>query len=255
MFASIIFLFVANKYYNEKNRERVQAVAENYNKEIMDKAAEGKRIEDEKRAEEQAIYNKNKGKKLIYSPMGDSLSNGSFASTENTKFVAVLSQLIKEKMGYDVQLENGAVKPGSGLKDNGIPNSQKVIFKHPNLVTIEFGTNDSSKVMDNAYSSPEEFKVRLSNLIDSIKSNADTKIILVTTWKSGYPVYDDIIKSVGEEKNIPVADISPIWHRNDTFGPEGRTTFIGKSDNWHPNDLGHKLIAETIFDKAYEILK
>lgn len=210
--------------------------------------------------EEKKRFEQHKGEKLIYSPMGDSLAKGAFATTEDKRYVAVLAKEIEQKLGYDVVVKKGVTYDGTGVKDGGLTHVSQLVSESPDLVTIEYGVNDANKNQKKAYTTPEEFKKNLSTLVDDILSKSTKKpiIILTTTWNNGEnsKLYDPIIAKVAEDKNIPLANIIPVWqYRNDTFGPEGRKTVYGTSDAWHPNDKGHKEIAESIFEVAKKELK
>lgn len=245
-----------NKIINAHAKAKIE-FKENIKKEQKDEAEK----QALKLAEEKAAYDKHKGEKLIYSPMGDSLAFGVGVTNENKKYVSLLAQQINKKLGYEVEVSEGAVFPGKGLKDEGIPNLPNVIAEQPDFVTIEFGTNDLNENNKNSYSSPQEFKEQLEYLIDTLKDESakPLKILLVTTWNSGQKslAYDYVIASVAKEKNIPVANIQSVWqNRTDTFGPKGYEDFTGAlSDGWHPNDQGHEEIAKLMFDKTYDILK
>lgn len=252
-------------YGNHRFDTKVQTTVENAQKEIAkDNAAQvakQKKEEEAKIKEKQRIYNKHKGEKLSYSPMGDSLTLGQGASEEGKRYTSLLSQMIERELGYDVQLNDGVVAAGRGLKDAGIPNLQKIIDEEPDFVTIEFGTNDLDSNKQNTFSTPEEFEERLQEVIDALNSELteSPKIILVTTWRSGEKslTYDKVIEGVGEKNNIPVVNIQSVWrNRSDTFVAEGYVDYLGVTgDGLHPNDKGYQLIAEKIFEKAYETLK
>ena len=214
-------------------------------------------VNGEKEAKQSSFSHK--GDKLVYSPMGDSLAAGYYATEHHQRYAEVLSKLMEEKLGYDVQLKPGAVKGGTGLKDMAIPNLAKVVSEKPDLITIEFGTNDLKQQKKKAYSNPADFKKRLEYVIEYLNTHLSNKpkIILVTTWarKESF-TYDKIIEEVGKDKNLPVVNIQSVWqNRTDTRGPKGVQTYKGVSDNWHPNNKGHQEIAKAIFEKASAILK
>ncbi|MBT2718320.1 SGNH/GDSL hydrolase family protein [Bacillus sp. ISL-57] len=243
----------------EKTQVELKAYAKVHAEEEKKLELEEAKTKAKKRAEEKRVFEEHKGEKLVYSPMGDSLALGLHATKENKKYTSLLSEMIENKMGYDVQRADGAVDGGKGLVDLGIPELPNVLNEFPDFVTIEFGTNDSDENLD-AYSTPEEFKERLEYVINNLKSNSKKpKILLVTTWNLGEKslIYDDIIETVGKENEVPVVNIQSVWqNRTKTYGPEGYKDLFGnESDNWHPNDQGHKEIADIIFDKAYNILK
>ncbi|PGV53340.1 SGNH/GDSL hydrolase family protein [Bacillus sp. AFS037270] len=203
----------------------------------------------------QAIETKKETKKeLIYSPMGDSLTEGFAATKEGSRYTAVLAKLIEEKLGYHV-IQKGVYKSGSTLWQYGLPNFDKINEQNPDLITIEYGTNDLQH--DNRHETPYQFKYNLLLLLNKIQKD-DRKIVLVTTWNRGEKSapYDQVIKEVGLKKKIPVADISSVWeNRTDTQGPRGLQTPYGVSDNFHPNNKGHKEIAEIIFKQVYPLYK
>lgn len=260
---SVIFTFVVlifgYQHYNAELRETKNKALAAYEISVAEEEERLAKEEEARKKEEQAIYNEHKGQTLLYSPMGDSITVGGYATSEDKTYVSLVTKLIEEKLGYDVKVQEGVMKAGTGLVDYGIPNVSTLIDQEPDFVTIGYGTNDINEAL-NAYSTPEEFEERLNTLIDTInkESHKKPKIVLITTWKNGDKSfeYDAIIKRIGKEQGIPVADISTVWqNRNDTVGPAEIETPFGISDIWHPNDQGHKEIADKVFKQAYEILK
>ena len=244
--------------FNNDVKAKGQKASVAQDKYIEQLAAQKEKEEAEAKAEAKRIYESHKGQELVYSPMGDSIAEG-YLVGDKEKYVSLLTDLIEKNLGYDVKLEPIAVKSGTGIKDNGLPNVDKVIEENPDFVTIEFGTNDMNETLD-AYSEPDEFENNLSKLISKLQeSNSKMKIMLVTTWKSGNESlqYDKIIEKVGEEKKVPVANIQSTWQRrSDTVTEKFKEVSNGiKSDGWHPNVLGHELIAGKIYNKAFDVLK
>jgi len=239
-------------------KERAEFIQEEADKKAKEKAEKEKRAA-EKAAEEKRVYEAHKGESLIYSPMGDSLADGYAATTPEQRYIARFTKLLHEKMGYNVQLAEGAVKGGTGISDEALPNIDKLRAQQPDLITIQFGNNDHVKDKKDAYVTPGEFKKKLETLVDELVSfPKKPKIILITTWNSGGTslTFDQIIEDVGKEKNVEVTNIQELWQgRTDTFGPAGVPVYKGKSDEWHPNNKGHKEIAEKLFNTAYETLK
>lgn len=258
---TVLSLVLGQIHYSNKVESHTAKASAQYQVEIKEQQRIEKEKEASRIAEEKAIYEKHKGENLIYSPIGDSLALGQGATAEAKKYTALLSKMIESKMGYDVHLAKGITAGGKGLKDAGIPNLQKVINEEPDLVTIEFGTNDLNPDKEETYLPPQEFQEKLQHVIDKLNSELPKppKIILVTTWNSGGSsiTYDEIIERVGEVNNIPIANIQQSWqNRNDTFGPANYNDFMNiPSDNWHPNDHGYQLVAEMIFKEAFEVLK
>lgn len=188
-----------------------------------------------------------KGKVLKYCPMGDSLTAGFYATTEDKAFVSVLSNLLYKNMGFKVQ-KTVTAKYG-GLLSGALQHVDEVNAQNPDLVSIEFGTNDSNP---ENHVSPDMFKMKLNTLIDDITIKVDHHplIVLVTTWNKGDGYkYDEVIREVGQKRNIPVADITSIWNDASNIGPEGTKVYDGTRDNFHPNDAGMENIANAIFNE------
>lgn len=256
---SLALIFIGNYFYNEKIQATTVKAKDEFAKQALLDEREQKRIEEEKAKEAKRVFEKNKGVPLTYIPMGDSISAG-FASTKpELKFTSVLSKKIEETLGYDVELITDYAISGSGLKDNGLLNVEEVVKQKPDFVTVAFGTNDLNEKMGNAFAEPDEFKESLLNVITELQEGTpNTKILLVTTWSFGdlsYQ-YDSIISEIGEMRKVQVANIQAAWvNRSDTAGPKGSKVGTIESDGWHPNDQGHKEIANLVFKKTYDLLK
>lgn len=106
--------------------------------------------------------------------------------------------------------QKGIYKSGSTLWQFGLPNYNLINKQNPDLITIEYGTNDLQ--LGKRYETPYLFKYNLLLLLNKIQKE-NRKIILVTTWNRGArsAPYDKVIKEVGQNRNIPVADISSVW--------------------------------------------
>lgn len=251
---TVFVLFFGNSYYHQKVEKSMEqsrrAMVLEAKREKAAKLAEQKAII----AEQKAVYEKHKGETLTYIPMGDSIGEGYASYDSDHRYVEVFQDTLQEKMGFDVSIEEEIVASGKGLKDHGLPKKSIIKEHQPDLVTIEFGTNDAAPDRVEAYVDPETFEEELNSLVKYIRSvSPDTKMVLVTSWK--IEKYDYIIRKVGEDNEVPVADIADVWSRNDTVDPKGTQLKHSKSDGWHPNNLGHQLIAEAIYEQAYEILK
>jgi len=200
------------------------------------------------------LVSKNNDKKIIYAPMGDSLTEGFYASTSEKRFAEVYAKMLEENLGYEVEVKGVAGYGGTTI--NGIKGLDEIIAQNPDLITIEFGTNDSDP---NNGSNIDTFTANLNLMIESVSNinGKSTKIILVTTWNQGAKAqpFDAAIKAAGEKYGLPVADISDIWLDASNKGPEGVETFKGTSDNWHPNDAGMQKIAERIYEASESILE
>lgn len=264
LITAIVLTFGVRSYNGklEKNQAKAEQDAA-YQAKLDKKTAEENAIKLEKEkeakiAEQKEVFNKHNGETLTYIPMGDSLAAGYASYDSDHRYVSLLKNLLHEKMGYNVIIPKEIVASGKGLKDEGIPNESIIQQYKPDLVTIEFGTNDADINKKDAYADTNTFFSELNSFVKYIHSvSPSTKIILVTTWKSGgfSFKYDNIIENVGTKNNIPTANIEDIWSRSDTVDKKGTPLKNGVSDGWHPNNLGHQLIAEAIYEQAFQELK
>lgn len=191
-------------------------------------------------------YKANRGN-LTYSPMGDSLTDGFYASTEDKKFTSLFSDYLNKGLGYSVNLEG--VSGYGGLSSNGVRGVSQVINQDPDLVSIEYGTNDADpkrKVK------PDTLKKNLTTIVEHLNSmDRPPKIFFITTWKTDHTgTYDAAIKSVAKKYKLPVVDISEFYLEDKTSGPKGKKVYKGTSDDFHPNDLGMQLIARRMYNKT-----
>lgn len=191
-------------------------------------------------------YKSNRGS-LTYSPMGDSLTAGFYASTENKRFTSLFSNYLEKGLGYSVDLQ-GASGYG-GLSSDGVKAVEQVIEQKPDLVSIEYGTNDADP---RRKIKPGTLKKNLTKIVQRLNSmNNSPKIFFVTTWKTDHSgEYDDAIKSVAKKYKLPVVDISEFYLEDNTSGPKGKKVYKGTSDDFHPNNLGMRLIARQLYKKT-----
>lgn len=188
--------------------------------------------------------------KVVYSPMGDSISTGLIVKSEDQRFTNILAKLIEE--AYDVQVEQkGIFKDGARASDFGISSIEDIKKQKPNLVTIEYGTNDLLDYKDEQ--SLKQFETNLSYIVTELQKQ-NTFIVLVTTWNRDpdkSQLYDDIIFKVGSKYDVPVANIRGLWTtRTDTIDPKSSDNFLKNKNiknDMHPNEKGHEEIAKRIF--------
>ncbi|WP_125589096.1 SGNH/GDSL hydrolase family protein [Companilactobacillus jidongensis] len=194
-------------------------------------------------------------KSLTYYALGDSLSVGLFSNTEQTRFTSLFAEDLRNGTGKKV-IEDNNSSVGKTVTNFGLPNVQNVIVADPDIVTIEFGTNDSAYGVD--AKNLGDFITNLDSLVSQVKSQTNAKILLMTTWSpsdgkyvSNDAIYDREIKRIGAKYGVPVVDLSTIWKNN----PSVTKNDLGYSqiyniqkDNFHPNQLGHEKIAKLLYE-------
>lgn len=134
----------------------------------------------------------------------------------------------------------------------------KMELKNENIVIIQTGINDSvfSRDKKELETSPEKFRVNIQKLIN-ITQKFSSKIVFVgltpveeskvnpIPWdksrsykNENIQKYNEIIKSVYEENNIPFIEIFDDWIKQNCKNL--------LEDGLHPNSEGHRRIFETV---------
>ncbi|WP_192800080.1 SGNH/GDSL hydrolase family protein [Priestia endophytica] len=195
-----------------------------------------------------------KGKEFTYSPLGSSLTAGYYASKENKKFASVLSNAIEEEMNYKVSLEGHSAH--EALLMHGLDAVPEINKQEPDLVSIEFGTSDCSAKNNIPV---DTFQKQLDLLVNDLtgEGTSNPQVVLLTTWSAGErcQAFDEAVKTVGEEHDFPVVDLSEVWGDSSNVGRKGVQTYNGVSDNLYPNDQGMEVIANKIFEEVEGPLK
>ncbi|MFD1472134.1 SGNH/GDSL hydrolase family protein [Companilactobacillus mishanensis] len=198
---------------------------------------------------------KNSNKKTItYDALGDSLSVGLFSNTKATRFTTQFANDLQKGTDKKV-IENNTSLAGKTVTNFGLPMVQKVIDDNPDLVTIEFGTNDAAYGTD--ATNFGNFSRNLDTVVSKVKNGTHAQILLMTTWsptggqfEKNDVVYDQKIEEIGKKYNIPVVDLSTIWKGDPsvTKNDSGYSDVYSiQKDSFHPNQLGHDKIAKLLY--------
>jgi lysophospholipase L1-like esterase len=173
---------------------------------------------------------------LTWLAIGDSITFGTGSTSTNSYIYRTRYQLLKNKKIH--QLINSGI--GGQRADTLISLHKSRGGKcDPDLVTIMVGTNDiTANITTSAY------KTNLGLLIDEVQKGfivGQGKIVLLTIpWRNDGSTgivqnYNDMVKQIGSERNIPVCDIYPAF---------SSASFL--TDTVHPNDNGHLAIANIL---------
>ncbi|HSV09119.1 MAG TPA: GDSL-type esterase/lipase family protein [Hanamia sp.] len=182
------------------------------------------------------------------------------------KVYAVRLHEILTNAGIENKVVNAGI-PGSHtgyLKDNNrfkIPHGMDrfdtaVLAYHPDWVTINFGINDSWQdggKKGQSRISFKEYKHNLSFFINGIRQQGG-KVILLTPNPIGKKYngfherrlkkYMNAVRHLAKSKSIPLINTWKIFPEYVSEKHEGIDALL--LDGIHPNDLGHKLIAEAL---------
>lgn len=193
-------------------------------------------------------------KTLVYSPLGDSLSVGLMANSQNDRFTSQFTRQIAKETGKKVE-EKGTSMVGKTATNFGLPNVQTIIDQDPDIVTVEFGTNDAADV-NNEQALPK-YKSSIKQILDQLQTKTHAKIILMTSWSPSDGPYrenglrfDKVIKAEGKARNLPVVDLAKIWQGDPSVAgtPASITESVWNrpADKLHPNQKGHDKIAQAL---------
>lgn len=210
---------------------------------------------DQKQPKTLASELKNSSKKsLVYSPLGDSLSVGLMANSQSDRFTSQFTRQIAKATGKKVE-EKGTAMVGKTATNFGLPNVQTIIDQDPDIVTVEFGTNDAADV-NNEKALPN-YRSSIKQILDQLQQKTHAKIILMTSWspadgpnKENDLRFDKVIKAEGKSRNLPVVNLADIWQGDPSVAgtPASITESVWNrpADTLHPNQKGHDKIAKAL---------
>lgn len=166
---------------------------------------------------------------------GDSLSHGMFASSEQHSFVdLVLSNSAPAELTL-VSQPSGTLQAVASTID--VPTGVDVAI-------VELGTNDVEKG-----ASDEEFGRDYESLLSAIRdASPNAKIVCTGTWTGWGWTHDEAIRKACVDVGGAYVHLRDLFNTDPYRGPAGQDTFLGMSDEFHPNDAGHAAIARRIND-------
>ncbi|WP_186325549.1 SGNH/GDSL hydrolase family protein [Microbacterium sp. BH-3-3-3] len=168
--------------------------------------------------------------------VGDSLTYGAFASTES----AAWRPLVTSGLSAQTPIDETWVG-GSGLSSVDVtPKVPKDAF---DLVIVEIGTNDATNQPEEALES------NYTALIGAVRSASPSAgLICLGSWQTAWRVSqtDQEIKSICEANAGTYIKLGDLWLDEANRGPDLRETEFGVGDDFHPNDSGHRAIADRV---------
>jgi len=194
--------------------------------------------------------------------LGDSLTGGLYASSEEAAFRTLLFGKLQEQYGH--QIEELYWRRLCALAS--LEERWEEMAGRPDLVFIEIGINDMANV--NCEQIPESaWRARFAAMLDRIRERAPDAMIVVGTipwcdWSEENPtrdralVYNDWIRAEADARNLAVADLwaATVERPDGLSAPEQASPFPPRyqGDHFHPNDVGHARIAETFYQAYIE---
>lgn len=145
-------------------------------------------------------------------------------------------------------------------------------IKEGDYVFIQFGHNDESKEKTERYTTPEQYKANLLRFISETRAKKGNPVLLTpvsrrrfdSTGKAmeTHEVYSSVVRSLAREAHVPLIDLDQKSQEVlQQFGEEdSKLLFLqlkpgehpnypqGKVDNTHFNELGARIMAQSVLD-------
>ncbi len=166
-----------------------------------------------------------------YVALGDSISAGRYATAADATFPS----LVAEKLGMNLDLiARSGTKAAWGVTQTG-----NVNVAHPALVTIELGTNDVG-----FNTNADAFASQYDAIVTGV-SSPGTRVLCIGSWLPS-PSFDAIIASACERHGGTFVSLDGFYMVNDFHASDGGSSYLGRTDWFHPGDQGHAAIAAAI---------
>jgi acyl-CoA thioesterase I len=181
--------------------------------------------------------------------LGDSLTQGWMVSQGYIDFLEQRLRLKFPKSKF--KLVNSGI-PGD-TADSGLYRLMgDVLYYNPDCVFIQYAINDAFSGF-----TEQQFKKNIKGIIEKIKENANTDIILITSGYIGDNAdnhrvegYYQQLTGLGEDYCIPVAQVHEYWKKKIADGIPFES--LVQYDGVHPTEEGYMLMAEAVM-KLFEI--
>ena len=194
--------------------------------------------------------------------LGESSTWGYSVSSKDKCWVNQVTAMLAEFQGSPIELINQGI--GSNVLTTDCPAYEhsakpsalervdtELIDLSPDLVFLSYGLNDSR-----GGTQLEVFRRAYQQLVDRIRAKIDPVIVIVNTYYMHEVLYSNC--EHWEESNYDITDVFNVVIRQfaeanglilaDIYSAEVGVDWIIDEDHCHPNDLGHRIIANRVFE-------
>jgi len=182
----------------------------------------------------------------IYVAFGDSITDGYGVPRGFVSFLA--EKISKNYPELDLDTINTGMS-GDTSRGGLYRLGRDVIDHRPDLVTVNFGVNDAFSGI-----SPRQFSDNLREIWTRIKDTGCQRILMLSCesipedWAEQQVLpYWEAMRDLAEEVGCVYADVHGRWVRELQEGRVESDLII--PGDLHPNEEGHRLIAEAVFEE------
>lgn len=192
--------------------------------------------------------------------LGESTTAGGWSSTPERCWPSVLAALISDFQDDPVKLVNSGI--GANVVSNRVPaydysgkpaaseRVQKHVIDHgPDLLVVSYGLNDAR-----GGTPLEMFRGELTDLVAAVRRGCDPLIVLLgpyfmNDFTVGGPAWTNANHDVFKTFNLVVAQVAEEAGClfSDVYHAYGYAPWMVHYDGVHANDLGHRIVANTVF--------
>jgi acyl-CoA thioesterase-1 len=166
--------------------------------------------------------------------VGDSITGGYYASVPDRAFTALLD---------DGNVDTVAV-PGARAFRVAAAVEEQVVDAY-DVVVLEVGANDVGK------STMAEWRSGYRRLLDAVAaSSPGADVVCLGPWNAPRPSrrYEAVVRELcADATYLPLSDL---YATPGLRGPAGVETSLGASDGFHPNDAGHRAMADLLLGEV-----
>jgi lysophospholipase L1-like esterase len=181
--------------------------------------------------------------------IGDSLAAGYYASTADHAF----PQLVAREMRHAGEAVTTTVVSRAGATTADAQRWKVGITS--DVVVVELGTNDWGDAV-----SIDQFTTRYQDVLARVRAaSPKARLLCMGEWagadeQNGIGIasrqYDAAVQRACSAARGTYVDIAAAYDDPANHGPAGAPSFLGSSDWFHPNDAGHRALADDILGRV-----